>query len=57
MTACPECGQDTAILLERAERAEKRAETYRVTLMRIAGAESGVWGTWAQRALAEAEDA
>jgi hypothetical protein len=67
-TVCPTCGSpviadaDTGrylglALLERAERAEKRAETYRATLQRIAGAESGVWGTWAHRSLTEAESA
>ena len=67
-TVCPTCGSpviadaDTGryqgmATLERAETAEKRAQTYRATLQRIAGAESGVWGQWAHRALSEAENA
>jgi hypothetical protein len=67
-TVCPTCGSpviadaDTGrylglALLERAERAEKEAETLRATLQRIAGAESGVWGAMAHRVLREVENA
>ena len=66
-TRCPTCGSTVVAfpdghyespsvqLLDLVGAAEKRAERYRATLVRIAGEESGVWGRWAHEALTEAE--